>query len=128
MKDGKTIIGKLTAARETNLLVESIVEGGVVGLSYAVEDMNSVEVLLQAGEELYVPEEPQTPEGESVIDSPVSQQEDTLSGDTSAEPIFEDVLEGSAPTATENVIPEIIDNTLDTVQETPLGSAVENQE
>ena len=55
MKGGKTIEGVLADVLDESVLIESIVSGGSVGLSYPEEQIESIYVRLEAGEELEDP-------------------------------------------------------------------------
>lgn len=52
MTDGKTIEGVLTDILDDSVLIESMVSGGSVGLSYPEEKIDSIYVRLEAGEQL----------------------------------------------------------------------------
>ncbi|MFK7794963.1 MAG: hypothetical protein AB8B89_06425 [Gammaproteobacteria bacterium] len=60
MLDGSIVEGQLTDIVGDSLVVETEVGGGSLGLSYKNEQIQSVAVRLVEGEELYVPEEPET--------------------------------------------------------------------
>ena len=121
LRDGKIVTGKLVSIIDASLLVESIVEGGFVGLSYGQQDIALLEVLLPAGERLYIPEGTQTrQQGMAVDPGPenATLREQTLT------PVMRS--SSPAPQAPEKVIPAIIDNRRDTVQQRSLGSAPRN--
>ena len=120
LRDGRVITGKLVSIIDASLLVESIVEGGFVGLSYGQQDIALLEVLLPAGERLYIPEGTQTRQQGMAEPGPENA--------TLQEQALTPVMRSSspAPQAPEKVIPAIIDNRRDTVQQRPLGSAPQN--
>jgi hypothetical protein len=65
MSDGKVVEGRLTDVLEDAVLVESTVGGGSLGLSYRNEDIASMAVRLEAGEQLAKPDSTALPEGQA---------------------------------------------------------------
>jgi hypothetical protein len=61
--DGSSVEGKLTDILGNGVLVERIVNGGSLGLSYNNDQIQSMAVLLAEGEQLYLPPEEETADG-----------------------------------------------------------------
>ena len=110
MQNGSMITGRLAGIIDDELLVESMVVGGLLGLSYRQQNIASLEVLLPAGERLSAGVTgPLTPAPQN---SNAALQEQTLTP----------VMRPSPQAPKQEVIPKIIDNRLDMVQPQPLGS------
>ena len=135
MNSGETVQGILTNASDKDVLVESIVEGGSMGLSYQYTQIESIEVLLHAGEQLLEVDEEgleiesniesaeQAVESESNIDQIVEDQAveiDEAIGDKQLQPESTSVVEELLP-ETSQQLPQVQESIEETIIEEEVG-------
>lgn len=111
MIDGKVVEGRLTNVLEEAVLVESSVDGGVLGFSYSNNEIKTMAVRLEEGEQLIKPEpEADSVESESVVEEATTDiqgnvQEIISDPETVTEQLEQPIVD--APSATDEVQTEV---------------------
>ena len=112
MNDGKIVEGRLTNVLDEAVLVESSVDGGVLGLSYSNNEIKTMAVRLEAGEQLVKPElEVDSIESEAVVEELTTdiqnEVQETISvPEAVAEPLQQPVVD-AAPITVDDVQTEV---------------------
>lgn len=111
MIDGKVVEGRLTNVLDEAVLVESSVDGGVLGFSYNNDEIETMAVRLEAGEQLVKTEtEEASAESQSVVEGVITDTQDNVQETTSTlEAVTEQLQQPivDAPVATDEVQAEV---------------------
>ena len=118
LQDTEVVIGKLTNIEEDGVLVESSVNGGILGLSYSHENIKAMEVLLLNGEPLVseeqlIEEEVPTDQGEQI---------------ESAQPQPEALMPVEVPEEQESMVEEVVEPVVETMEEVDAVDSIESAE
>ena len=124
MLNDEIIIGKLTNIEEDGLLIESSVNGGILGLSYPHAEVKKMEVLLSEGEALISEEIPASEETTIEQDEDIGlTEEDTLVDsqmtDEVKEPVIEDIEDDQINDQPQTVTEEVLEAVEEVTNEIP---------
>jgi len=135
MIDGKTVEGRLTNVLDEAVLVESSVDGGVLGFSYSNNEIKTMAVRLEAGEQLAKPEvEAASVESESVVEEISTDIQNEVQQTNSApeaitEPLQQPVIDTPATVDDVQTEVEVIKPEMEilepTMEEQPANDALE---